>query len=223
MSEIRFDLLGPDDYERAKTVLNRAKHPGFVGRELYYRCATQGRVCVAVLNDVDVGVAMIAKDKLAALSVISSAQGGGVGAGLIAHLKPRWASVIGERVKWFEKRGYKCVGAPKVSQNGKHATQLMERDATHESGDAATIAIVPSLPQDGTPRHREPIPEEEDESPSFLELLEESPEDRAKAELAILDGLMAKATRAEKFSDALKILDAAQTLLRRHGVRGYSK
>jgi len=129
----RFDLLGPDDYDRAKKVLNAAKHPGFVGRELFYRCATTGRACIAVVEEADLGVALIAKDKLQALSVSLKAQGRGVGSALMAHLKPRWVSAIEEKVGWFERLGYRRVGASKVGANGKHATQLMERSDLENS------------------------------------------------------------------------------------------
>ena len=55
---LSFVRLEPDAYDRAKSVLNRAKHPGFVGRELYYRCATAGSAIVAVRDGIDVGVSL---------------------------------------------------------------------------------------------------------------------------------------------------------------------
>lgn len=130
--DLTFDLLGPGDYERAKTVLNKAKHPGFVGRELFFRCATTGTCTIAVLDGADVGVALVASQKLQALSVVSSAQGDGIGARLIDRVQPRWASVIGDRVEWFKRRGYVEVGPPKVSQKGTTTTQLMERTGEPE-------------------------------------------------------------------------------------------
>lgn len=143
MSEIRFDNLGPAEYERAKSVLNKAKHPGFVGRELFFRCATSGICCIAVIDGVDSGVAMITRDKLQALSVIATAQGRGVGPALMTRLMPRWVSAIEARVGFFEKLGYVRFGAPKVGQNGKHATQLMERG---ESAIAQSAQIVEAKP-----------------------------------------------------------------------------
>ena len=127
MSDIRYENLGPGDYDRAKKVFDRAKHPGFVGRELFFRCASAGVACVAVIDDVDTGIALVVKDKLQALSVIVSAQGSGAGTALMARLRPKWVNAIGERIAWFEKRGYEPFGAAKVGQNGKHATQLMQR------------------------------------------------------------------------------------------------
>lgn len=212
MSDIRFESLGPADYERAKTVLNRAKHPGFVGRELYFRCATTGTCTIAVLDEKDVGVALVAKDKLQAMSVVVAAQSRGVGGALIARVQPRWVNAIGERVPWFEKRGYKCVGAPRVSQNGKHAQQLMERtDAALQAGEISDTTLATSKPKE---------PEEPEEpTPTFLELLDELPEERAKAQLQILDGLMQKAILAERFDSCLKLMETADTLLKRHGRR----
>jgi hypothetical protein len=100
---IEFVTLRPDEYDRAKKVLNAAKHPGFVGRELFYRCATTGQAVIAVLDTKDVGVALIAKGKLQALSVDVRCQGHGVGAQLVNHLQPQWVQAIAEKISWFEK------------------------------------------------------------------------------------------------------------------------
>lgn len=202
MSEIRYDNLGPDDYERAKTVLNKAKHPGFVGRELFYRCATTGVVCIAVVDDVDCGVAMVAKEKLQALSVVVAAQGRGVGQALISRLKPKWVNAIGERIGFFEKLGYKQVGAPRVGQNGKHSTQLLQRDdssevADHEIKDRATTAPATELA---------PVQ-------SLRELVDESIPARIEAELEILDRLLVQAVAAERYDSALKIIEGANELM----------
>lgn len=138
MSEIRFVPLGPAEYDRAKKVLDRASHPGFVGRELYYRCATDGKAVVAVIGDnkadVDVGVALVTKEKLHALSVVKVAQGLGVGSRLVSHVNAEWVNAIMDRVSWFEKRGYVSVGTAKVSLSGKMAMQLMRRDTARTSG-----------------------------------------------------------------------------------------
>lgn len=127
MGELTFLRLGVDDYDRAKRVLNAARHPGFVGRELYHRCATTGICCLAVRDGIDLGVALVTKDKLQALSVARVGQGGGVGSALMAEVKPRWVSSILERVAFFERLGYTKIGGPRVGANGKHATQLLER------------------------------------------------------------------------------------------------
>jgi len=202
MSEIQFDNLGAADYDRAKTVLNKAKHPGFIGRELFFRCATTGIVCVAVIDGVDCGVAMVAKGKLQALSIIASGQGKGVGSALMRRLQPEWVSAIAERISFFERLGYKSLGAPKVGQNGKHATQLMQRGEMPEGTDSA--ASAQNAPQEMKPSKPEAPP-----LTLLSDLADESPRNRSLAQLSILDGLIERAILAERFDSAVKLLDAA--------------
>lgn len=201
MSDIEFVNLGAGDYDRAKAVLNKAKHPGFVGRELFYRCATTGVCCVAVLDGIDCGVAMIAKEKLQALSIVASAQGKGVGSALMRRLQPKWVSAIAERISFFERLGYKPFGAPKVGQNGKHATQLMERGEI--PSDQAT---------EGAPRvTREP--EQPEAPPTLLVDLSSEPKlIRLRAELAVLDDAIMRARASENHKATLEILARAHEL-----------
>lgn len=208
MTSINFEALGPNDYDRAKSVLNKAKHPGFVGRELFFRCATGGTATLAVIDDIDAGIALIVKDKLQALSVITSMQGRGVGQALMARMQPQWVQAISEKVAWFEKIGYVPFGPAKVGQNGKHAVQLMQRasDANSE------IEIKPAQASEIAPENVDPIP-------TFRDMLFVVADERADAELAILDGLLAKAVSAEKFEAALKIMGEARKLVARYGMR----
>jgi GNAT superfamily N-acetyltransferase len=204
-ASVRYDRLGPEDYDRAKIVLNRAKHPGFVGRELFFRCATTGCCVIAVVDDQDMGVALIAKDKLQALSVVSAGQGRGIGAALIAHLHPRWVNAIGERVAWFEKRGYHCVGAPRVSQNGKHSQQLLERSA--DAVDAESITpIAPALVSAS--------PAVKSSRLSALAAITDETE-RCEADLELLDELLQNAVEQNDFGGALKIREAASSVIAR--------
>jgi len=148
VSGIEFIHLSPDDYQRAKTVLNKAKHPGFVGRELYFRCATNGRAVIASLDGQDCGVALIASNKLQALSVIKQAQGRGVGRALVMHLLPKFVNSIQERVSFFESCGYASVGAPKVGASGKMVTQLMQlTDGAGVEKQSAEITVKPAAPK----------------------------------------------------------------------------
>lgn len=214
MSEIRFDHLAPDDYERAKRVFDAAKHPGFIGRELVFRAAKQGQAVIAVLEGADVGVALVAKEKLLALSVALSAQGRGIGPALMRHTKPAWVSAIETRVGFFEKLGYSRVGAPKVGQNGKHATQLMQ--LTHPEAMARGGPVSPPTTGAATPRQpAEPPPPS---APTLLDLvgtIDASPSETAYTELVMLDGMYGAAVLANKFSDAMAILDRAKRIARR--------
>lgn len=174
-----------------------------------FRAAKQGRACVAVLDGKDVGVALVVKDKLLALSVAVSAQGRGVGPALMAHLRPQWVSAIAEKVGFFAKLGYTPVGAAAVGKNGKHATQLMQLTSpdamrSDQSG-AAPAANAPPTPT--TPQ--------QDAPPTPLDLLGDMPmSEDAHAELMLLDGLYTQAVAAMKFESALTILDRAKRLVR---------
>jgi hypothetical protein len=53
----------------------------------------------------------------------------------------------------------------------------------------------------------------------FRELLSVPPSDRAVHDLRILEGLFAQAVASKKFTEALKIMEAAQLLVKKHGVR----
>jgi len=123
--------LGPDEYDRGKKgVLDKAKHPGFIGREFMFRCATKGAVIVAVIDGRDVGIVCVDhKGVLQTLSVIPSARKLGVGSALVQHVRAiaKFAKPIGDATAFFERNGYRPVGAAAVGQHGKHITQLMQR------------------------------------------------------------------------------------------------
>jgi hypothetical protein len=142
MADLEWVTLGPGDYDRAKKVFDRAKHPGFIGRELYFRCATTGTATIATLDGADVGVALIAKHhRLLALSVVS--KGGGIGTAMMRHLKPRWVSAIDEKKTWFARLGYVDEGPAKIGQGGKHSVQLMK--LTDDSTIPEPVASVVSI------------------------------------------------------------------------------
>lgn len=204
MSTLTFVSLGPEDYDRAKRVLNKAKHPGFVGRELFYRCATSGSCTLAVQGDQDIGVALVAKGKLQAMSVVAAAQGGGVGSQLLDQVKPQWVNAIMDRVPWFEKRGYAPVGAAKPGQAGKMAVQLMQRVGDVPPGELA---------------EKPPKPEPLDESPTLQALMLEYRDDRAYGELTVLERLVRSAEIAGDFKSCISLLEEARKIWQRHGAR----
>jgi GNAT superfamily N-acetyltransferase len=204
MSEIEYVNLGPDEYDRAKAVLNKAKHPGFVGRELFFRCATSGVCCLAVVDGQDMGVALIAKGRLQALSIIAAAQGKGVGSALMQRLKPEWVQSIAARVSFFEKLGYKAFGPAKIGQNGKHATQLMQRGEMPE-GEVKSVSVPTETTRAAT----------EDAAPQLqlADLVAETPRNRLLAKLEILESELAKARANDRHDAVLKILAAIELTL----------
>jgi hypothetical protein len=51
----------------------------------------------------------------------------------------------------------------------------------------------------------------------FIDLLDVPREERVRQELRMLEGLMAQALQKGKYTEALKIFEAAQSMLNRHG------
>lgn len=206
MSSIDFVDLSPGDYDRAKSVLNKARHPGFVGRELFFRCATTGKATVAVVDGIDSAVMLVAKNRIEALSVIVAAQGRGIGQALVQRARPRFVNAIGDRIGFFEKLGYRPVGAAKVGQNGKHSTQLMQLDETLENAPSnVVIKDAASLREDDKPAQQVEVP-------SFAKLAQGNPIDRVDAELGLLDKLLLQAVASERYDAVLKLTERVEYL-----------
>ena len=168
VGDLAFARLGPHDYERGKRVLDKAKHPGFVGREFFFRCATKGVAILATRAEVDVGIVLVDhKHVLQTLSVVTFARKYGVGSALVAEARERarWVKAIEGAVQFFERNGYERVGALDVGQPGKKLTQMMRRrEDWAPSGGVARVreaeppretSEVPSLPLPSEPEQRE--------------------------------------------------------------------
>lgn len=121
-----------NEYARAKTLLNQGRHPAFIGRSTYDRCARDGGALFFTVGTTDVAVALVnAKNStLLALNVHPEHRGHGLGAAVIQFLRPNFARVIDTKVDWFTTRGYLPVGAPK--QGRTHQTQVMVRSELRE-------------------------------------------------------------------------------------------
>jgi len=107
-----FKLGRTADYMRAKTILNRAQHPTFIGRASFARWAGGGGLIFATLDDDDVGVSLINtnNDSWQVMSIVRQHQGHGLGGAFARYLTPSWARVPENRVSVFEGYGYVKVG-----------------------------------------------------------------------------------------------------------------
>ena len=116
-----------DEYRRAKTLLNTARHPTFVGRGQMHRWADEGGLLFAQYHGEDVAVCVMntRNSTFVVFSVIPEHQSHGLGGALLRYLRPNFARVIDYRVAWFERNGYVSLGEPK--QGRKYATQIMVR------------------------------------------------------------------------------------------------
>jgi GNAT superfamily N-acetyltransferase len=120
-------LLREDDYVVFKRVLDRGKHPAFVGRETFGRQTRNGGALMYLLDDQIVAVSLVNAHHgvLLALNIVPQHRGHGIGSAIVNFLMPNFARVVSDKVGWFEKRGYVKVGSEKMGRSLK--TQIMVR------------------------------------------------------------------------------------------------
>lgn len=118
------------DYARFKRVLNRARHPTFIGRGQFQNNSNDGGAIVWVLMDEtsqrDVAASLVDVKRSCLIALSVAEPGMGLGAKIMEYLRPNWARVISTKVEWFERRGFKCVGRPMKSR--ALTTQIMVRN-----------------------------------------------------------------------------------------------
>ena len=136
MAELVFERIGTsiDDYNRAKKILDKARHPDFIGPQRFVRAAEKGMIIVASADGHDLGVLFSEGETLTVLSVARSAQGQGVGQALVQHANLKYVRAIQDRVAWFCKLGYEPQGPPDMSHK-KFVVQMLVRT---DSASAAT-------------------------------------------------------------------------------------
>lgn len=116
-----------NEYAAAKRILNVGRHPTFIGRGLVQRAATNGGLLFATHAGEDVAVAIInpRTSNLLVLNVLPAHRSHGLGTAFLAFVRPNFARVLESAVPWFERQGYKSVGA--LKQGRTLRTQVMVR------------------------------------------------------------------------------------------------
>ena len=112
-----------------KALLNKGKHPTFIGRNLVQRCAMNGGVMIFISAGSDVAVAVVnpAINTLLVLNVHPAHRSHGLGSALLGYLQCNFARVLESAVPFFERNGYKSVGTMK--QGKALRTQVMIKAA----------------------------------------------------------------------------------------------
>lgn len=127
ISGMQIVLGRPNEYARAKRLLNRGKHPAFIGRQTVERNAAQGGLLFAQIAGQDAAVAVIGirNGTLLVLNVSPDYRGSGLGHKIIDFLRPNFARVLESAIPFFESCGYRAIGKPKQGRSLK--TQIMVR------------------------------------------------------------------------------------------------
>lgn len=122
----------PDEYRRAKRLLDQGKHPTFVGRDTVTRQARQGGLLFARADDRDVAVAVVnvRRQVLLVMNVHPDWRGTGAGSWFLEFVRPNWVRAVESAVPWFEQRGYTPIGALKHGRALN--TQVMVRSGLME-------------------------------------------------------------------------------------------
>jgi len=115
------------EYSRLKTLLNRGRHPTFVGRDMVERNARNGGALVFRFGGEDVGVAVLNArlNVLLVMNVAPAHRSHGLGAAMLHYCRPTWVRAVESAAGYFRERGYVDIGAPK--QGRALLTQIMVR------------------------------------------------------------------------------------------------
>lgn len=117
-----------DEYERVKRILDKGRHPTFIGRTLVAHCAGNGGLLFFREDDEDAAVAIVnaRKNVLLVLCVAPKHRSKGLGGRIIDFVKPNWVRAVESAVPWFETRGY--VGIGEWKQGRSLRTRVMVRE-----------------------------------------------------------------------------------------------
>lgn len=121
-----------EEYQRAKTILNKAKHPTFIGRLMLRRWADNGGLLFFQVAERDAAVALVnpKNNCLMALSVLPEHRGRGLGSAIINYLQCNFIRSTEERVPMFERLGYVAVSDWK--QGRKLRTRILVKKSVME-------------------------------------------------------------------------------------------
>jgi GNAT superfamily N-acetyltransferase len=113
------------DYARIKAILNKGRHPTFIGRSLVANCTRNGGGMIFTFDGQDVAVAVVNPklNVLLVLNVLPEHRSHGLGAAVVRYLQCNFARVVESAVPWFERQGYQRIG--KTTRGKKLLTQVM--------------------------------------------------------------------------------------------------
>jgi hypothetical protein len=125
--EIR--LARKSDYKTFKHVLDKGRHPAFIGRDTFSGNADNGGALIYEYENEPIAVSLINPKYgiLLALNVTPEHRSHGLGRAILNFLVPNFARVIESKVPWFKSCGYIAVGNLKKGQSLN--TQIMAREA----------------------------------------------------------------------------------------------
>lgn len=122
-------LLRVEEYALFKSVLNKGRHPAFVGKQTFSTNCINGGALSYVVSGNIAAVSLINPHygTLIVLNVLPEFRGNGLGSSIVKFLMPNFVRALESRVPFFEKLGYKSIG--KLKRGRSLNTQIMARKA----------------------------------------------------------------------------------------------
>lgn len=122
-------VLGREgEYQRCKMLLNRGKHPTFIGRGLVQSAAWRGGL-LFFQDDSGKDIAVVIfnpkSSVLLVLSVLPQWRSSGIGTAIVDYIKCNFVRAIESSVPFFTRCGYQAVG--KMKKGYRWRTQIMVR------------------------------------------------------------------------------------------------
>ena len=114
-----------DEYRRVKQILNRGKHPTFIGRSFVLVSTRNGGCTIFRFGGEDIGVSIVnpMKNVLLVLNVDPEHRSHGLGTAILRYVQANFARVLESAVPFFERNGYTCVG--ELKRGNSLNTQVM--------------------------------------------------------------------------------------------------
>lgn len=104
-----------EEYSRVKQILNRGKHPAFIGRQMIQTYVKNGGIFVFTVAESDAACAAVnpKSNTLMVLNILPEHRSHGLGSAILRYLQANFARVVETAVPFFERNGYTPVGAMK--------------------------------------------------------------------------------------------------------------
>lgn len=116
-----------DEAKLFKSLLNKGRHPAFIGPDMIKNSARNGGMCFAIYNDQIIAVALVNPrySQLNVLNIMPEHRGHGIGKAFVNYLACNFARVLESKVPFFEACGYVKIGELKHGRTLN--TQVMAR------------------------------------------------------------------------------------------------
>lgn len=125
--EFSIKLARVSQYQQFKKILDKGRHPAFIGRNTFESNARNGGASFYLFNNEIIGVTLCNArlGVLIALNVIPNHRGHRCGQAIVNYLMPNFVRSIESKIKFFKNLGYISIGEIKkgISLN----TQIMVR------------------------------------------------------------------------------------------------